>query len=402
MPVSQSVDLLSPLRPTNAERAAVLDQLASLETRLDDLAHQRNLALAHLDSLVSEKSLIETEMMHRKSFLHPIKFLPPNVLMRIFEIYVEAQPKGLGVLQCVSKEWNHIVKNLPTLWTSLHIVGIFRAHHANSWKRYIDACSLRSKKLPLKVRFFFKEDPKDEGDTLDLQGKTAFDLLSYLTLFVSSRWVSLEYTWIAGVRALEYRTRLHKLYQIIRQAQCLQVIHLRDSYELLLTNLYTPPHYHKPTYVSSLRTLDIHGLPWNNMVPEDPLPSIRELTLEWYGGKPWDDLMASQTHWLQLFPFLRCLTLRASNRLARFDVLSRFHPIPYTASDLQMLKIVGPVPPYVLKNLHLPALEALQIYENKGGEHILEEERCITWFYVVYDFGHDIMPQLVCLGPELS
>ncbi|PVF90889.1 hypothetical protein CPB86DRAFT_830824 [Serendipita vermifera] len=345
-----------PLRPTNAERAAVLDQIASLEPRLDDLNHQKNLALAHLGSLVLEKSILEAEIMRRKSSLHPIRSLPPNLLTRIFEHYLETQPKAVGVLQCVSKQWENVIKYSPTLWTSLHVVGIFRAHHADSWKRYIDACFLRSKNLPLK-------DPWDEGDSLDTQGKTAFDLLTYLTLFVSSRWALLEYTWISGTRALEHRGRLDKLHQILRQAQRLQVIHLRDSYELMLIGAYD---HHRPTYGSSLRTLHIHGLPWNKIVPQDSFPSIQELTIEWYGGRPWDDLMASHNHWLYLFPSLQYLTLRASNRLACFDVLSRFHTIPYTASDLQMLKIVGPVPPYVLKNLYLPALEALRIYENKG------------------------------------
>ncbi|CAG8689708.1 14914_t:CDS:1, partial [Acaulospora colombiana] len=116
MTLSQFVDLSSPLRPTNAERLSVQDQIASLEPRLEDIQTQRKLALAHLSSLLVEKSLLEIEINRRKELLHPIKSLPAHLMTHIFEFDIEYWPKGIARLQLVSKEWYHLVKNSPTLW----------------------------------------------------------------------------------------------------------------------------------------------------------------------------------------------------------------------------------------------------------------------------------------------
>jgi hypothetical protein len=403
MSLSQFVDLSSPLRPTNAERLAVLDQIASLEPRLEDIKHQRNLAIAHLHSLQLEKSLLETEIMRRKELLHPIKSLPTHLLTRIFELYLEMRPKAIGKLQMVSKEWGHVVRNSPTLWTTIYVVGPFRDHHANLWKRYIDACILRSKDLPLKVRFMVDGFMGSEMKGLYSQGKIAFELLSYLTLFVSSRWVELDYTWRTGWRFLEFKERFDKLREITRQALSLQSLHLWDSCDLRYTDLYLNrlPDY-LPPYGPSLRSLHIRNLPWEVVGPEDPMSSVQELTLEWNRAGSWSDLMSSQFPWLSLFPSLQSLTLRAAERPARFDDLEWFHTIPYAALELRSLKLVGPVPPWALKGLRLPALETLRIHENETGEHILQEDRCIPWFKVIHDFGRDVTSQIICLGPEIS
>ncbi|CAG8631350.1 2344_t:CDS:2 [Acaulospora colombiana] len=389
MTSSQFVDLSSPLRLTNAGRLAVQDQIASLETRLDDLAHQKNLAFTHLDSLVSEKSLLETEMMRRKSSLHPIKLLPSNLLPRIFKFYVEIQPKGVGVLQCVSKEWNIIVKNLPTLWTTLHI-GDYALW---SWKRYIDACFLRSKNLPLEVRFLFDGTSQYGQDT---QLNVVLDLLYYLTFLVSSRWVSLEFTWLEASGSWGRSPRFYKLRNIIQRASSLQSIHVRGGFHLTFMDPSTGSVYPKATYGSSLRSLHIYDIAWDELSPKVPVPSVEELTIEWNNSNAWYDLMSQRTPWLSCFPSLRRLSLHASNTPTSLDIPSGYHITSYAVSDLHTLKIVGPVPATALKNIRLPALETLRIYENIDGEHILEEDSTVG------SMSHNMAPsQFVDLSSPL-
>jgi hypothetical protein len=395
------MDLFSCLRPTNAERLAVLDQVASLEPRLEDIKHQRNLAIAYLHSLQLEKSLLEAEIMRRKELLHPIKSLPTHLLTRIFELYLETWPKSIAKLQIVSKDWNYIVRNSPTLWTTLNVENPFHDHHTDSWKRYIDACVLRSKTLPLKVRFRLDGYTRGEVNALYTEGNAGLELLNYLTILSCSRWVSLEYTWQMGWRNLEFNERFDKLREIIRQARCLQDIYLRDSCDIRYTILYCGRlEDHKPAYGSSLRRLHIRNFPWEVAAPQDPLPSVQELTIQWDTSKPWNDLVTSEVSWLSLFPSVRRLTLRAGSRPVHLDDLSLFDTIPYAPSELRVLKIVGPVPPWVLKNVRLLALEKLRIHENRVGEHVLEEERCVAWFKVIHDFGYNFTSQIVCLGPD--
>ncbi|PVF92519.1 hypothetical protein CPB86DRAFT_877827 [Serendipita vermifera] len=400
MTFSQFVDLSSPLRPTNAERLAVLDQIASLEPRLEDIKHRKNLALAHLSSLLLEKSLLETEIMRRKELLHPIKSLSPHILTRIFEFDIEARPKGIARLQLVSKEWRHLVRNSPSLWTSLHVVGPFHESTVNSWKRYIDVCFLRSKKLPLKVCFLFEGTSRDRGDDVRAQSLAAHNLLNYLTLFVSSRWISLEFTWLHSSNSWGPSLPFDKLCEIVRQAPGIQSIHVRNGHHLALMCMCTSCAHHAITYPSSLQSLHIYDVSWDQIGPQVPVPSVEELSIEWNASTSWNDLVKREVPWLSLFPSLLRLTLYAANTLASLDIPSAFHSIPYAASDLHTLKIVGPVPAYVLHNVRLPALDTLRIHENVDGEHILEKDRCISWFKIFCEFGANVTSQVVCLGPD--
>ncbi|PVF92527.1 hypothetical protein CPB86DRAFT_829951 [Serendipita vermifera] len=322
MAFSQFVDLSSPLRPTNAERLAVLDQIASLEPRLEDIKHQKTLALAHLSSLLLEKSLLETEIMRRKELLHPIKSLPPHLLTRIFEFDVEDRPKGIARLQLVSKEWRHLVRNSPSLWTLLHVLEeIYRCVFPEKWESTVEASGLRS-------------------------------------------------------------------------------IGVKNGHHLVLTCMCASCAYQGIKYPSSLQSLHIHDVLWGQVGPQVALPSVEELSIEWNTSTLWNDLMKREVPWLSLFPSLRRLTLSASNTLASLDIPSAFHSIPYAASELHALKIVGPVPAYVLNNVRLPALDTLRIHENVYGEHILEKDRCIPWFEIFYEFGINVTSQVVCLGPD--
>ncbi|PVF91643.1 hypothetical protein CPB86DRAFT_820327 [Serendipita vermifera] len=400
MAFSQFVDLSSPLRPTNAERLAVLDQIASLEPRLEDIKHQKTLALAHLSSLLLEKSLLETEIMRRKELLHHIKSLPAHLLTRIFEFDIEARPKDIARLQLVSKEWCHLIRNSPTLWTSLHVVGPFHEYTVNSWKRHIDACFLRSKNLPLKVRFLFEGTSKDRRDSVRAQSNAAPDLLKYLTLFVSSRWISLEFTWLHDLNSCRNCLPFNRLCEIVRQASGLQSIRVRNSHHLVSTCMCASCAYQGITYPSSLRSLHICDVLWDQAGPQVPVLSVEELTIKWNASILWNDLMKAEVPWLSLFPSLRRLTLYAANTLASLDNPSAFHSIPYAASELHALKIVGPVPAYVLHNVRLPALDTLRIHENIDGEHILEKNRCIPWFKMFCEFGINVTSQVVCLGPD--
>ncbi|PVF90844.1 hypothetical protein CPB86DRAFT_821024 [Serendipita vermifera] len=126
--------------------------------------------------------------------------------------------------------------------------------------------------------------------------------------------------------------------------------------------------HHAVPYPSSLQNLHICDVSWGQVGPQVPVSSVEELTIEWNASTLWKDLMKKEVPWLSLFPSLRRLTLYAANTLATLDNPSAFHSIPYVASELRTLKIVGPVPAYVLNNVRLPALDTLRIHENIDGQ----------------------------------
>lgn len=130
-------------------------QVSSMETELTKLKLQK----AKL-----EKELERFRLKHSEVRLGPIARCPDEVLLLIFEHFLNSDHPLIRILLFVCKRWYDIVMNRPCLWARIKIddaLTLFPYKYCPSLTQapYIIACYERSKGLPLDVELFLYEFP---------------------------------------------------------------------------------------------------------------------------------------------------------------------------------------------------------------------------------------------------
>ena len=251
-------------------------ELAKARAELNLLEQQEQY---HLEQLYSTRNAIQVQRMQIKEIISqrpvPINRLPNEVLLRIFDLVIQADRSECdvhdvhdhrNVLMTVSRFWRELIQNSPKLWTYIRLIGITRCS-TSFVQIHID----RSGQCPLDIEIAGWFNPSWQPPALS-------NLLD-IVLPHAYRWRSLVFSGMPEECALLALSRLNG-------AAFPSLTHVNVSH---IPGTDTPYDYHflKPENVPRLNNLQLHGATvWNVLRPPSGLTS---LTLSWNfagGGTP--------------------------------------------------------------------------------------------------------------------
>ena len=132
--------------PGPAERAAVHELIAQEEKRLRRLNSRTNYTKSSRKTIEQERARIESVIAKHKSFLAPVRALPPEVLALIFDHYGNHQAVA-ATLSRVCKSWHQTACTFARYWTLICLR--FPRNPRRSQIPYILSRLERSRQLPL-------------------------------------------------------------------------------------------------------------------------------------------------------------------------------------------------------------------------------------------------------------
>ena len=132
--------------PSPAERAAVHELIAQEEKRLRRLNSRTNHGGSPKKAVEQERARIESVIAKHKSFLAPVRALPPEVLALIFDHYGNHQTVA-ATLSRVCKTWHQTACTFARYWTLICLR--FPRDPRRSQIPYILSRIERSRQLPL-------------------------------------------------------------------------------------------------------------------------------------------------------------------------------------------------------------------------------------------------------------
>ena len=134
--------------PSPTERAAVHELIAQEEKRLRRLDSRTNYVSSSKKAAEreQERAQIESVIAQHKSFLAPVRALPPEVLALIFDHYGDHKEVA-ATLSCVCKTWHQTACTFARYWTLISLR--FPRDPRRSQIPYILSRIERSRQLPL-------------------------------------------------------------------------------------------------------------------------------------------------------------------------------------------------------------------------------------------------------------
>lgn len=132
--------------PSPAERAAVYELIAQEEKRLRRLDSRTNYVRSSKKAVQQERTRIESVIANHKSFLAPVRALPPEVLALIFDHYGNHKAVA-STLSRVCKTWHQTACIFARYWTLICLR--FPRDPRRSQLPYILSRVERSRQLPL-------------------------------------------------------------------------------------------------------------------------------------------------------------------------------------------------------------------------------------------------------------
>lgn len=123
------------------EQKAVL--LKDIEAHIQDLE-------ARLDSARKEYEQVQGRISFLRASYAPIRRLPRDILVTVFDYHPEDQKCRNSVLQCVCKMWHEIVMNTSNLWNQITLKLDQVETTSVVWK-YANTCLERSRARPLHI-----------------------------------------------------------------------------------------------------------------------------------------------------------------------------------------------------------------------------------------------------------
>ena len=102
-----------PYLPINWARAWQQD---ASQRAVDDLHVEAYNIQAQIDAVKTSQKSLQCVTNYKKASLNPIRRLPPELLVCIFETYFETESKP-NELICVCRLWRSTLLNMPSLWT---------------------------------------------------------------------------------------------------------------------------------------------------------------------------------------------------------------------------------------------------------------------------------------------
>lgn len=132
--------------PSPAERAAVYELIAQEEKRLRRLNSRTNYVRSSKKAVQQERTRIESVIANHKSFLAPVRALPPEVLALIFDHYGNHKAVA-STLSRVCKTWHQTACTFARYWTLICLR--FPRDPRRSQVPYILSRVERSRQLPL-------------------------------------------------------------------------------------------------------------------------------------------------------------------------------------------------------------------------------------------------------------
>lgn len=251
-------------------------ELAKARAELNLLEQQEQY---HLEQLYSIRNTIQAQRTQIKEIVSqrpvPISRLPNEVLLRIFDLVIQAGRSGCdvhdvhddrNVLMTVSHLWRVLIQSSPKLWTYIRLIGITRCS-TSFVQIHID----RSGQCPLDIVIAGWFNPSWQPPALS-------NLLD-IVLPHAYRWRSLVFSGMPEECALLTLSKLDRA--AFPSLTYVSVSHIPGT--------DTPCDYQflKPENVPRLNNLHLHGATvWN--VPTPP-SSLTSLTLSWNfagGGTP--------------------------------------------------------------------------------------------------------------------
>lgn len=139
-----TISISSPMIKASSPLSIKLKELQEVEDSIQSLRSQLLLAENRRDQLHAEVAL------HRKDRA-TINSLPPELLCAIFSLTGEEQAKRNARLRLVSRGWNSLVDNTPSLWSRINIVwGRDLKRLTNAW-HYASFCLEKSQDCLLDI-----------------------------------------------------------------------------------------------------------------------------------------------------------------------------------------------------------------------------------------------------------
>ena len=132
--------------PSPAERAAVHELIAQEEKRLRRINSRTNYVKSSKKAVQQERARIESVIANHKSFLAPVRTLPPEVLALIFDHYGNHKAVA-ATLSRVCKIWHQTACTFARYWTLICLR--FPRDPRRSQVPYILSRVERSRRLPL-------------------------------------------------------------------------------------------------------------------------------------------------------------------------------------------------------------------------------------------------------------
>lgn len=134
-----------------------LQSLRKAEKEIKDLKAKLSLMRSKTRK---ERKELEKEARKHRSASAPIRRVPAEILITIFEEAVKTRPTRIRSLLLVCRHFNTIIMNCPILWTNLPLV--FNKNNLSAYKslyKYSKACCERSQGLLLQLTLNFKRFP---------------------------------------------------------------------------------------------------------------------------------------------------------------------------------------------------------------------------------------------------
>ncbi|KAG8808493.1 hypothetical protein FRC18_005009 [Serendipita sp. 400] len=93
--------------------------------------------------------------------------LSVDILISIFSILIFSDPKSIGCLLFVCRDWYSVITSTPVLWSVIEVVGPSDERELPALESYCRACIQRSSSAPLDIQIDYRQLCKYDGSALD-------------------------------------------------------------------------------------------------------------------------------------------------------------------------------------------------------------------------------------------
>ena len=312
---------------------------------------------------------------HQRSSLlqrSPIFHLPSELLCESFSLFASRGPLQLSHAIFVCKHWYNVIINDQKLWSTITLdqvfVDHFKLHSSSAQTRkadaYIRACLERSAPFPLDVTL-----DKLFENMNDLGGPCR-SILDRLFNFGEPRHIQRCRSLSWCIESTLYGSRQPLLDLLPPSLERLEYLFLKN---LEFDNYYLPCFPESPRLKEVHLVNHIEGTPPYYFLGRD-YNNVEKLTYTCETG--WTDY---DIPYIQRFHQIRTLVLEdaasLSPSLCRKPPYTQLEEVENTSiahlQSLETLKLIGLIPSYIMRRLHAPILNDLDITTGNNALHSL-------------------------------